>query len=402
MIFDKPIPFAEALQSRTVKSLMPTAASAAEIAALDSAIRERAMFSARVEDANFLAKADRLINGIVSPTSSPGAREGRKTPFNEAEARGVLKEYLASIGYQPDKEGGLQDLGSDVRLNLIIRMNNDMAAGAGQFAVQNDPDILDAYPCLELYRLESREKPRDWISRWRSAGGQIYGGRMIARKDERIWTEISEFGTPYPPFDYNSGMWTREISRREAEEFGVIKRSTVVAPQKLSFNDNVKAALPTGNPDLVAEVIKAFDGKVLGAGGWLRFVSGLDDAALTAVKTEQAATGAELMQTVINDRADVMNAMTRTDLSGPIDFRFGNEKLGIDHIITQREYASPGSGEKMAMRIPEVIAHGEIDRQSEHKVTLALDGDRVVMTDDFNGKAVNRWVLTAFEKKEAR
>jgi len=261
MIFSSPIPFAEALQSRTVRSLMPTASSAAEIAALDPAIRERALFSARVEDANFLARADRLINGIVSPASSPGASEGRKTPFNEAEARGVLKEYLASIGYQPDKEGGLQDLSSDVRLNLILKTNNDMAAGAGQFAVQNDPDILDAYPCLELYRLESREVPRDWVGRWRSAGGQLHGGRMIARKDDRIWREISAFGNPYPPFDYNSGMWTREISRTEAEAIGAVKRSTVVAPQKLSFNKGVEAALPQNISSGLLDALKeAFKG----------------------------------------------------------------------------------------------------------------------------------------------
>jgi hypothetical protein len=39
------------------------------------------------------------------------------------------------------------------------------------------------------------------------AGGQIFGGRMIALKSDPIWTAISAFGTPYPPFDYNSGMW---------------------------------------------------------------------------------------------------------------------------------------------------------------------------------------------------
>jgi hypothetical protein len=396
MIFDAPIPFKEALAARAVKRILPTAAKSAEIAKLSPAIRERAMFSARVEDANFLAKADRLINGIVSPSSAEGSVPGRKSAFNATEARAELKRYLAASGYQPEKQGGLQDLSSDTRLDLIIKMNTDMAQGAGQFIRQNDPDILDDIPCLELVRDEERKEKRDWISRWRSHGGQLYGGgRMIARKDDPIWTAISEFGNPYPPFDFNSGMGTESVFRDEAEELGVIKRSTVVAPQKLSFNDNVKAALPTGNPDLVAEVIKAFAGKVLGAGGWLRFVDSLDNTALTAAKTEQAAAGAELMQKVIKSRADAMNAMTRTDINGPIDFRYGDASMGISHVIDRH-------GEELAMRIPAVIARGEIEKAGEHKVSLMLGNERVYLTDDFNGKPVNRWVLTAFEKGGAR
>lgn len=264
MIFDAPIPFAEALAARAVKRLMPTAAGSAEIAKLDPAIRERAMFSARVEDAAFLARADRLINGIVSPSSNKfQVSDSRPSPFNAIEARADLKDYLASIGYAPEagKEGGLRDLSSDTRLDLILKMNVDMAHGAGQFAVQNDPDILDAFPCLELYRLESRKEEREWTRRWERNGGKLYTGRMIARKDDPIWSAISAFGNPYPPFDYNSGMWTREIDRSEAEDLGVIKRSTVVKPQQLSFNKGVEAAMPKDISSGLAEaVLEAFKG----------------------------------------------------------------------------------------------------------------------------------------------
>jgi hypothetical protein len=71
---------------------------------------------------------------------------------------------------------------------------------------------------------------------------------MIARKDDPIWTKISAFGTPYPPFDYNSGMWVEEIDREEAEALGVIKPSTVVQPQDRGFNDDVSGAMPV-DPD---------------------------------------------------------------------------------------------------------------------------------------------------------
>ena len=122
------------------------------------------------------------------------------------------------------------DLSSDSRLNLIIETNTQMAYGYGQYAAQQDPVLLDAFPCLELYRLEQRIEKRDWRARWLAAGGHLYNKRMIARKDSPIWSSISRFNTPYPPFDFNSGMWTRNISRKTASNLGIITRADVIQP----------------------------------------------------------------------------------------------------------------------------------------------------------------------------
>jgi len=258
MLFDAPIPFAEALAAFSARKILPTAAGSAELARLAPSIREQAFFSAKVQDVQLLSQADRMIGGVISMADGRGTVSGRKSALSADEVRGELKEYLRTAGYvSPDgKQGGLQDLSSDRRLNLIIKMNNDMAAGAGQFAVQNDPDTLDAFPCLELYRLESREVPREWKDRWVRAGGRLYGGRMIARKDDSIWSAISRFGTPHPPFDYNSGMWTEEVSRTEAEDLGVIKRSTVVAPQAVSFDKTREVDFPQNISSGLAESLK--------------------------------------------------------------------------------------------------------------------------------------------------
>lgn len=257
-MFSQPLPFKEALASFAARDLMPTAAGSAEIAQLAPEIRERAFFSAKVEDARFLASADRMIGAVVSGEAGRGSVEGRKSALSPDEVRGELKELLRATGYAPElgKEGGLEDLSSTQRLNLIIKTNNDMAAGAGQFAIQNDPELLDFFPCLELYRLESREKERNWQERWVRKGGKLFGGRMIARKDDRIWRAISAFGNPYPPFDYNSGMWTEEVSRAEAEALGVISRSSVVKPQSLSFNENVSVDFPQNISNGLSEVLK--------------------------------------------------------------------------------------------------------------------------------------------------
>jgi len=258
MLFSKPIPFKEAIASRKAKRLLPTSAGSAELAKLAPQIRERAMFSARVTDKDFLVRADQLINGIVSPLSSPGGKPGRKSPLSRIEARGKLQDYLDSIQYEAPKgkEGSLQDLRSNARINLIVDTNVKMAHGYGQFAMENDPEILDDIPCKELYRLGARKTPRDWISRWAAAGGKLTSGRMIARKDDPIWTKISRFGNGYPPFDYNSGMWTREIFRSEAEDLGVIKRSDIIKPQERGFNEDVSASMPKGISKGLAGVLK--------------------------------------------------------------------------------------------------------------------------------------------------
>lgn len=53
------------------------------------------------------------------------------------------------------------------------------------------------------------------------AGGKLYDGRMIALRNDPIWRGISRFGSPVPPFDFNSGMGLEEVNRFEAEALGV-------------------------------------------------------------------------------------------------------------------------------------------------------------------------------------
>lgn len=234
MIFSDPVPFNDALKSRKVRKLLPTDAKAEEIAKLGVEIRERAFFSAQTSHAGHLAVLDRGITEMLEGGMDAG------------QFRLAAKASLARLEYVPDRPGTLTDLGSDARLNLIADMGEKTAAGYGQFLKSNDPDIIDAYPCRELLRVESRDAPREWRERWVQAGGKLYAGRMIARKDDPIWTAISRFGTPYPPFDYNSGMGVEEVPRAEAEQLGVVKPSTVVRRDDRSFNKDVEASFPQG------------------------------------------------------------------------------------------------------------------------------------------------------------
>jgi len=258
MLFSSPIKFAEAIKSRKLKKLMPTAASSAQIQALAPQVKERAAFLAQVNHAGMVAETHAVIGKVLEDGVDINT------------ARAELKQYLRSVAYDPEnppkgfapaKPGSIQDIASDGRLNLVLDTNLKMAHGYGAFEKANDPDIIDAYPCWELYRLtEPDGKKREWRVKWQGEGGKLSGPtlRMIARKDDPIWSNLGPFGLPYPPFDYNSGMWTEEIDREEAESLGVIKPSTIVEPQDRGFNDEVQGAVPSGLTGKLLDVASQF------------------------------------------------------------------------------------------------------------------------------------------------
>lgn len=262
------IPFVEAVQSLAQKRLLPTSLGSAELRKLDADIRQRSLFSARTIFEDLLGQYKSDILSILNPTQE--ARSDRVTPDNPlgltttgmdpATARLRAKQLLQRIGYQPDEgtRDTLQDLGSDERINLILRTQTEMAQNYGRFLKGQDETVLDAYPCQELYRAEDRDVPRgferrggalvtnyeqSWERRWIAAGGEIYDGRMIAAKDDPVWQNLGDgmggyedtLGNPYPPFAFNSGMDVRAVSRDEAERLGVIERGEAVEPQSLSF-----------------------------------------------------------------------------------------------------------------------------------------------------------------------
>ncbi|MGN0854302.1 MAG: hypothetical protein ACI4R9_02140 [Kiritimatiellia bacterium] len=132
------------------------------------------------------------------------------------------------------------------------------------------PDTDDAQ---ELVRIEQREVPRDWRGKWVSKGGMLYQGRMIALKGDPIWTAISRFGQPYPPFDFNSGMGVDDVSYDEAVELGVI-RADYQPPEKSplkAFNEGLEAEMKVGNGTLLGKLREAFGDQIRNDNGVIRW-----------------------------------------------------------------------------------------------------------------------------------
>jgi hypothetical protein len=262
MIFAAPLPFAEAIASRAVKQLLPTVFRTKELATIPAQLRERAMFSAGVTNAehlqDFSDKIDALLNGQT----------------DRATARAELKKAIGPLGGGEVVATDLTDIRSDARLNLILDTNLQQAQGYGGWMQGQDPAVLDQWPAQELVRVIDSKKPRDWAARWAEAGGVFYAGRMIALKNDPIWTRISRFGTPYPPFDFNSGMDVDDIDRDEAIDLGLIDRDTELFPQSRDFNTDLQASPEVRAASLQAALIESLEGLGQWVGGVLKFTGG--------------------------------------------------------------------------------------------------------------------------------
>ncbi len=196
----------------------PSTRTSAEWERVAPALREKCFFSARVNDAEVLGKMRELIGKAVDSSK----RNPNEALVSQDKFISEMKSFLRSRGYTM---GGskLTDITSRRRLGLIYDMNVQEAREYARYVRGQDADALDMYPAQEFVRVESRRVPRtDWPMRWRAAGGKIRGGRMVALKSDPVWTNLSRFGRPYPPFDYGSGMGVEDIDREEAVELGLL------------------------------------------------------------------------------------------------------------------------------------------------------------------------------------
>lgn len=253
MIFDDLIDFDDALQSRKVKALLPNLLSSAELQSIRASIKERAVFSAKTANADYLQKIDDVIQDILKPRI---AADGHMEGLLSGGGRQKLKETLDAMSYKPEKgkEGTIQDLSSDARLNLVVDTNQRMSYGYGYW--KKGMEVVEDFPAYELFRAEERNEPRDWEARWDDAGGERYDGRMIALKTDAIWTRISAFGLPYPPFDYNSGMNVMDVDRAECIQIGLIDENDIMLSDDAGFNDDMQVNKSELAPELKSQLLK--------------------------------------------------------------------------------------------------------------------------------------------------
>ena len=215
--------------------ILPSSLSSDELSRIRVSIRRQAFFSARVENAKLLTR----MRKIVSQTIDAGL------PGKAAIAK--LREAVESSGYtaEPGTKGTIRDLTSSPRLKLIAETNAAMARGYGAWAGKQDIDTLRRYPAQMLVRKLVRKEPRNWKARWIAEGGQISRGSLVAGVNNPIWTRISRFGLPYPPFDFNSGMGLSQISAKASFTRKIRFSSADINPRRVpDFDADANSVLP--------------------------------------------------------------------------------------------------------------------------------------------------------------
>lgn len=275
-------PLAGAVRRINAKTPLGTALRSAEIAKLPLAIRERAQFSATVTSARIIdqiqSSLEKAIGQMLDRVRVQTAGGGYKTETLVMSPDRVVAKLLdvakEELGDEPRK-GGVQDLRSVGRAKLIYDMQSQHAYGKAHWETFADEDNLNAVPAQEFVRIEDRKEPRqDWQQRWKAAGGKLYGGRMIALKTDPVWANLSRFGTPWPPYDYGSGMGVQDIFRSEAVALGLIKPGvTLKATQQQDFNARLEASTQGLSDAARRNISKSLGGRVkIDADGTVRWI----------------------------------------------------------------------------------------------------------------------------------
>lgn len=332
--------------------------------AIQAGLRDRAFFSSQVEDARILHEARRMCADVA---------DGR---LSASEFRRDMRALLAKMGH-PEGDGGLKDLYSEKRLDVLLDTNVRQARGYVQHLEATTRGALMAFPAQELVRVQEREQPRDWKERWARAGGRFYGGRMIALKTDPIWANISAFGTPWPPFDFNSGMGVEDIDFDEAVELGVITEDAdIQEPEAPAFNEGLEVELPEkGLAEMDVYLRDSFGSQIDIIGNKAHWNPRLIRDLLTGTRTQNASLGkgakvadllAEAGDSALADRVRNTGLTITPQWMQTHGQKHKNPSgdAGANMPLTTGDYELIPS----MWRTPDAI-----ERHSKHEITLSLD-----------------------------
>ena len=216
------------------KTPLPTELRTREFARLPLWIKEQSFFMAGVMRAEALNTFRQAAQGVIDGTVS------------EQEALRIIREGLKASGYKPEpgQEGTIKDLNSVHRQMINLRTNVSLAQGWAWDAQSRQ--AWEIYPARELIRGRRPDEPRLWEQKlWPDAIGPSGSGvkpeKMAALIDDPIWVYLSDFGTPFTPLKWGSGMMQTPFRRTEAIKLGILRRDQQAKPQPAgSLNETLE------------------------------------------------------------------------------------------------------------------------------------------------------------------
>lgn len=274
MTFDAPQPFEEALRKLSERTIVTSPLRSAQWRdKVAAGLRDRAFFSATVENArvlqtmrdylgDFLAKAiDPQTGGLKAQGRAEFVADMRELCIREG--IGKVDPKTGEIDPEID-ESDLTDLRSMARLQLIFDTQTESANEYGYWSQGNDPDVLNAYPAQRFIRVRPVRTPRPLHAANEGA---------VRRKDDlAFWLSMNpDFGVPWGPWGYGSGMGVEDVDRIEAERLGLVgRRETLTSPER-QLNDRLSAGVRDLSPEMVSELRRIFGDQVRVGNGKLEW-----------------------------------------------------------------------------------------------------------------------------------
>lgn len=258
----RPLSFEEAIRFLLDKEQLPAEWDAAEWQSQDPEFRRKAFFSANVENARFLDRAQGLLfdflakvrDDVTLPNGmkSTVLRVGSRADFVMLMRDFMIEEGMADVEeFQDVNQKDIGDIRSMARLNLIFDTTVRQAYGYGHWKQGMAPAVRAAFPAARLIRDKGVMEPRP--------RHQEHLGDVRLKSDIAWWADyqndrdIGGFGVPWGPYGFNSGVNQEDVSREEAAELGIYAEpsSPVETP---GFNERTSASTKGMSPELKAKL----------------------------------------------------------------------------------------------------------------------------------------------------
>lgn len=237
------------------KRVLPTKLRTKGFERLPLWVKEQSFFMAGVMDVQLAGAFQRATQAVL---------DGE---MGEAEATRIIREGITASGYQPEpgQKGTIQDLNTIHR--QLINLRTNVALANGWVSDTQRRQVSTLYPAMKLVRGRNANEPRLWMEKlWPEAvaatGSKAKPDQMAALLDDPIWLYLSDFGVPYTPLKWGSGMTQISLIKSKAREMGLLPPKGKVPPAKPagSLNATLEIAADQIPVDKRREVIENLNG----------------------------------------------------------------------------------------------------------------------------------------------
>ncbi len=366
-----------------------------QFAALSAVAKQRAFSFAGAYSDSMAEAARKVLEGVLAGD----------VPVNGA--LDALNHALAPFGESV----------TPFQADTIFQTTSNRVFNQGHDEAFNSPALVEEYPYIGHVTADDiRVRPNHYALDYRRING-------VFRRSDFIWSQMS------PPLGFRCRCWKRYFRQDEVDALGlqVLKgedwygRSVEVAVPghgavvcqclpETGFGVSGLTGVDTRNLVSISIICLAARAEALellgeqthdwGDGHWVTHDGHPLFIPDTPEQKAQIARGKAAVDQALATRADVPDAMSHPDF-GEIDFRWGNDKEGVQHVLQRAEdrlkkWPDGPSGETVMRMMPLVIARGKV-AASGRVAVIEYNGYRAMLARDLHGKDSNRWLLSGYD-----